>query len=112
MSRTASGFKAWLYQRLTAIYLGLYILYLLISLITLPSADYLAWKGWMGNDVNATLLILFFIALFWHSWIGFRDVIIDYIPPLSLRLTVLTLLASALIAQAVWVAVILFKPPI
>ena len=47
---------------------------------------------------------VFFVALLAHSWVGVRDVIMDYVHPVALRLGLLTVLAFSLTATALWVA--------
>ena len=82
MSRKASGLKAWAIQRLTAIYIGLFAIYLVLALMFAAPADYAAWK----------------------AWIGVRDVLIDYLHPIAIRATVLGLVALSLVAMGLWAA--------
>jgi succinate dehydrogenase / fumarate reductase membrane anchor subunit len=51
-------------------------------------------------------VLLFFVALLLHGWIGLRDVVIDYVHPLGLRMAVLGAVALGQIALGLWVAVI------
>jgi succinate dehydrogenase / fumarate reductase membrane anchor subunit len=52
--------------------------------------------------------MVFFAALLLHAWVGLRDVVLDYIKPLALRVGVLALLGFALLAVAMWAGRILF----
>lgn len=49
----------------------------------------------------------FFVALLLHSWIGLRDVLMDYVQPLPLRITLLVLLSFVLVGLALWVMKVL-----
>jgi len=50
---------------------------------------------------------VFFAALLTHAWVGLRDVIMDYVHPVAVRVFVLALLVCGLLASAAWVARIL-----
>ena len=104
MSRTASGLKAWAIQRLTAIYIGLFTIYLIGALILSPPADFAAWKAWMGSPLVSVAMLLFVVSTLMHAWIGVRDVLIDYIRPIAIRATVLGVVALSLIAMGLWAA--------
>lgn len=104
MSRTASGLKAWAIQRLTAIYIGLFIIYFIGALILSPPADFAAWKAWMGSPLVSVAMLLFVVSTLMHAWIGVRDVLIDYIRPIAIRATVLGVVALSLIAMGLWAA--------
>ena len=54
-------------------------------------------------------VVLFFGSLLIHAWIGMRDVLIDYVPIMSLRLVILLGIAVFLIAMGIWVAFILIS---
>lgn len=104
MSRKASGLKAWAIQRLTALYIGLFSLYLLGVLLFAAPADFAAWKAWIGGSVVSVALLLFVATVLMHAWIGVRDVLIDYIHPIAVRATLLGLVALSLVAMGLWAA--------
>ncbi|MEW8508050.1 MAG: succinate dehydrogenase, hydrophobic membrane anchor protein [Candidatus Thiodiazotropha sp.] len=103
MSRRASGLRAWFLQRATAIYLLLFILYLLQQMIFNPPQDFASWQGWVAQPLVGLGLILFFASLLVHAWVGFRDVLIDYVHPTAIRVTLLTLAGFTLFGCAFWV---------
>ena len=55
------------------------------------------------------MTFLFFISLFWHVWIGIRDIWMDYVKPDGLRLVLMIATAAALIGYAGWAAKILWR---
>jgi len=66
-------------QRITAvalIFLSLYVVWLIISLI---GSDYASVRAAVANPGNAVLLIAFVIATFWHAKLGLQVVIEDYV---------------------------------
>jgi succinate dehydrogenase / fumarate reductase, membrane anchor subunit len=73
------GAHHWRVQRLTAVALALLALWFVISLLLLPSLDYLALRDWASHLGNAALLGLFVATLCWHSQLGVQVVIEDYV---------------------------------
>lgn len=104
MSRKASGLKAWAIQRLTAMYVGLFALYLIAVLLFAAPADYAAWKAWIGAPTVSVALLLFVVSVLMHAWIGVRDVLIDYVHAIAPRAALLGLVALALVAMGLWAA--------
>jgi succinate dehydrogenase / fumarate reductase membrane anchor subunit len=102
MSRRASGLRAWFLQRATATYLILFTLYALQHLIFSVPADHAAWREWVAQPTVSLGLLLFFASLLLHAWVGIRDVVIDYIHPITIRITVLTVIGFMLVGCAAW----------
>jgi succinate dehydrogenase / fumarate reductase membrane anchor subunit len=109
MSWRATGFRAWMFQRLTAIYMALFLVWFLFSVSINSPDSYQEWKDWIGCTTIATAMSIFFLSLLLHAWVGMRDVFIDYVHSFALRFTVLTLLALSLIYMGLWVLSVLFK---
>ncbi len=102
MSRSASGLRAWILQRISAVYLALFILVLLWHFIANAPADFAAWRDWVIQPWVSVGLFLFIPALMLHAWVGIRDVLIDYVHPLGIRITLLTLFCMVFIGSALW----------
>ena len=102
MSRQVSGLRAWVMQRITAVYLLLYFPYLLLTLASEPPAGHAQWVAWLARPGVSLGVLLFFAALLLHSWVGFRDAVIDYVHPIAARVTLLALLGFGLIACGLW----------
>jgi len=102
MSRKASGLKAWVIQRVTAIYIAVFSIYLVGALITDAPINYAEWKGWFAGSVMSVATLLFVLSVLMHAWVGVRDVLIDYVWNTSQRLIALSVVATILIACALW----------
>lgn len=103
-----AGFQAWLLQRVTAVYLGLFIPLALFYLLLNPPVDYTDWQNRLSDPWIFTAVFLFALAALMHAWIGVRDIVIDYVKPFSVRMTVLLLIGASLIVSGFWMAAILF----
>ena len=66
-------------QRLTAIALIVLACWFLYFVVSLMQADYLTASDAVAKPWNATLLIAFLVAMFWHAQLGVQVVIEDYV---------------------------------
>lgn len=73
------GVQHWWLQRLTSIALVPLAAWFVVSLLSLPSFDHTIVVAWMSQSWTALLLILFVLIATWHSQLGLRVVIEDYI---------------------------------
>ena len=89
-------------QRITAVYIGIYILYMLGHFIVDAPASYEVWRTWISGPVASLGAMLFFLSVLLHAWIGMRDILIDYVHPFVPRVGLLTLIGIALVACGLW----------
>jgi succinate dehydrogenase / fumarate reductase membrane anchor subunit len=73
------GVQHWWVQRLTAVALVPLSIWFAVSLLSLPALDHVSVSAWMGQIDTALLLILFVLVATWHSQLGVRVVIEDYV---------------------------------
>lgn len=108
MRRTFGGLVPWLIQRLSAVFMLLFIGFVLAHFLVDPPGSYQAWRSWVGHPGVSVAMFLFFAALLAHAWVGLRDVTLDYVKPLAARVGVLALIALALIGAGTWIFRILW----
>lgn len=89
------GVGHWWSQRLTSVALILLGVWLLVSLLTLPQLDYATVRAWMSGGLTALLLILFVLTAVWHSQLGVRVVVEDYVHDEGLKTLTLAVLGFA-----------------
>ncbi|MBL3529276.1 MAG: succinate dehydrogenase, hydrophobic membrane anchor protein [gamma proteobacterium endosymbiont of Lamellibrachia anaximandri] len=109
MSQSISGLRAWIFQRITAIYLAVFVPIALGYLLFFPVTSYQSWIELLSSSWVNTSLLLFVFAILLHGWIGIRDVVIDYVQPFPARMMLLVLVGLGLIVCGVWAARILFN---
>jgi succinate dehydrogenase / fumarate reductase membrane anchor subunit len=73
------GTSHWWMQRLTALALLPLVGWLMVSVLQLVGADYLAIKNWVANPFNSIALICLMLALSYHSSLGVQVVTEDYL---------------------------------
>lgn len=108
MKKTVSGLYAWLVQRVSAVYMLFFILFLLTHLIVDPPRSYAAWHAWMSSPAINVITSVFVVVLLAHAWVGVRDVVMDYVHPIALRVLVLSSLVLYLTGLGAWAARILW----
>ncbi len=109
MSWQAQGFRAWFLQRLSAIYIVWCLLVVIVGLFTGVITSFEEWRQLFSSPVVNILVLLFFIAIMVHAWVGIRDIVIDYVHYAAARLIALNLLMLFLISMSVWITYILLS---
>lgn len=103
------GLKDWLAQRITAVVMAVYTVILLVALIAGPSLSQESWRALMSSTPMRFASFLFIVSLCYHAWVGVRDIWMDYIQPVGIRLLMHTLTLLALIGYAGWATQILWR---
>ena len=103
------GLREWLGQRITAVVLGIYTIGLVLYVLFARDLGYEAWAGLFSTTWMKVVTLLALAALFYHAWIGLRDVWMDYVKPAGIRLTLQVLTVLYLLFCAVWSVQILWS---
>ena len=85
------GVHHWWLQRLTSIALVPLTIWFIVSLLSLSSFEHVTIITWMAHSWTALLLVLFILVATWHSQLGVRVVVEDYIHGGTKTLTLVTL---------------------
>jgi succinate dehydrogenase / fumarate reductase membrane anchor subunit len=102
------GMRDWLSQRVTAALMALFTFVLLLQLLIGGALGYDRWAGIFAAQWMKVLSFVVFVALGWHAWVGMRDIWMDYVKPVGLRLvlqvaTIVWLLGcTGWAVQALW----------
>ncbi|VAW69165.1 hypothetical protein MNBD_GAMMA10-3329 [hydrothermal vent metagenome] len=96
------GLRPWMIQRVSAVYIGFYIVYLVVLFAIDSPLNANDWAHWVATPYNSIAIALFLIAVLWHAWIGVRDIVLDYVPNVVARLLVLTLTGGVIIGSGLW----------
>lgn len=102
-----SGLAEWVLQRLSAIYLAGFLLWLVLHFLLTPAPEYIVWKAWFALGSVRLAFALFFVSILIHAWVGMRSVFLDYLKPFWLRFTVQMFLGFGLLSLGLWAAQIL-----
>lgn len=103
------GWRDWLVQRVSAAVMALYTLVIVVLLIWNGGLSYDAWKATFASSLFRLATFVFMLSLLWHAWIGVRNISMDYIKPIPVRLTFMSVVVVLLIAYAGWTIQILWS---
>jgi succinate dehydrogenase / fumarate reductase, membrane anchor subunit len=107
-SLTGNGLKDWLIQRVSAVYLAVFTLFVLCYLLTHPSLDYADWHALFACQSMKVASIVALFALSLHAWIGIWTVTTDYFKCTIFRISVQMVVVLWLLSQFVWGLMILW----
>jgi succinate dehydrogenase / fumarate reductase membrane anchor subunit len=97
------GLRDWLAQRVTAALMALFALLVLLQIIfSRGPMGYEKWAGIFSPQWMKTLTFVVIVALLYHAWVGMRDIWMDYIKPVGLRLALQVFSIVWLVACAGW----------
>lgn len=106
-----AGTGEWLWQRLSALYIGGFALYVVVRLLVAPIEGYEEWRAWLAGGGVRLGFALLLASLLIHAWTGLRSVYIDYLRPFGLRFVVSFLTGLGLVALGLWGAGVLLAVP-
>lgn len=103
------GLRGWAMQRVTAGIVAVYSIFLAITLFTQQTLDFITWRSLFQHTWMRVPTFVCLLAIYVHTWIGMRDIIMDYVKPTTLRLCLHVTVIVFLIAYTVWTVQILWS---
>ncbi|HWM41807.1 MAG TPA: succinate dehydrogenase, hydrophobic membrane anchor protein [Burkholderiales bacterium] len=103
------GLRDWLAQRVTAAIMALYSVIVAAIVFKNSPLTYPVWKDLFAQGWMRVATLLFAASLAWHAWVGVRDILMDYIRPDGLRLTLQIFTLLLLAAYLGWAVQILWR---
>lgn len=103
------GLRDWLIQRVSAVFMIVYVFLFTVVIFTSTPQDHDAWKTIFSNQWLRIATFLFLACLFWHAWVGIRNILMDYVHVTSIRFTLHILVILSLLVYLVWSIEILWS---
>jgi succinate dehydrogenase / fumarate reductase membrane anchor subunit len=103
------GLGDWLAQRITAVVMVVYTLALLVAFLSGRDFSYDAWGHLFSMQWMKVASFIALLALFYHAWVGMRDIWMDYVRATGLRLICETLTIVWLVGCAGYALQILWS---
>ncbi len=103
------GLRDWLSQRITAVLMVLFTLVLLVQVLMPGPLDYARWAGIFAAQWMKVLTFVVIVSLAWHAWVGVRDIWMDYVKPVGVRLALQVFTMVWLVACAGWAVQVLWR---
>ena len=102
------GLRDWLIQRVTAVMMVVYILSLATYCLIQPVLAYNSWTLIFSSTLVRSVTLLFLLGVYYHAWLGVRDIVMDYVKPAFIRLVIHVLVILALLLYVIWSVQILW----
>ena len=103
------GLRDWLAQRATAIVMAVFTIVLLVLFLGAGEFSYEAWAGLYAQQWFKLFAFVTFMSLYYHAWVGVRDIWMDYIKPVGLRLSLQIFTMVWLVSCTGWAIQVLWR---
>ena len=103
------GVRDWLVQRATAVLMALFTLVMIVECLWPGEMSYEKWGGIFAHQWMKVLTFVTIASILWHAWVGVRDVLMDYVKPLAVRLVLQVAAIAWLVGCAGWALQVLWR---
>ncbi len=103
------GLGDWLSQRVTAVVMTVFTLVLIAQVLFGGPLGYDRWAGIFAQQWMKVLTFVTIVALLYHAWVGVRNVWMDYVKSVGLRLTLQAVTIVWLVGCAGWAVQVLWR---
>jgi succinate dehydrogenase / fumarate reductase membrane anchor subunit len=103
------GTRDWLVQRVTAVLMALFTVVCWCSWCSARPHRLRPVGRHLCRPVDEVLTFGVIVALAWHAWIGVRDIWMDYVKPVGLRLALQVFTIVWLVGCAGWGIQVLWR---
>ena len=103
------GMRDWLSQRVTAGLMTLFTIVLLVQVLFGGPLGYDRWAAIFSAQWMKVLTFVVIVALGWHAWVGVRDIWMDYVKPVGLRLFLQAFTLLWLVSCSGWAIQVLWR---
>lgn len=103
------GLRDWLSQRVTAALMALFTVALIVQVLMPGPMGYDKWAGIFSAQWMKVLTFIVIIALAIHAWVGVRDIWMDYVKPVAVRLVLQVFTLAWLVGCTGWAVQVLWR---
>ena len=103
------GLRDWLAQRITGALMALFTLALLVQVLMPGEGGYLKWAGIFSAQWMKFLTFGVIVSLAYHAWVGVRDIWMDYVQPVGVRLVLHVFTLVWLVGCTGWAIQVLWR---
>ena len=79
-----SGLYDWMAQRVSAVVLAAYFIFLIGYMVANPGLGYAEWHGLFSHNAMRIFSLLALVALIVHAWVGMWTITTDYLTPMAI----------------------------
>ena len=104
-----NGLSDWILQRATALILVLYTLIFTVNVAVVDLNGFDSWKSLFEAVWMKALTIAAAISLTYHAWVGIRELWMDYIKPVRIKIGLQIFSIFWLLGCGIWIVTILLR---
>ena len=104
------GMRDWLAQRITAVLMALFTFVLLVQILfSRGPLGYDSWARIFAPQWMKMFTLVVFVSLGWHAWVGMRDIWMDYVKSVGMRLLLQVATIVWLVGCLGWAVQVLWR---
>ena len=103
------GLRDWLAQRATSVVMALFTVAVIVQVLLPGRLDYYRWSAIFSRQWMKVLTFVVVVSLLYHAWVGMRDIWMDYIKPVGLRLALDIATIAWLVGCAGWAVQVIWR---
>lgn len=97
-----SGLYDWMMQRVSAVVLAAYTLFILGYLVTTPELTYAQWSDLFSQTWVRIFTLLTILCLAVHAWVGLWTISTDYLKSTGVRFIFQAVCGTVMFSYVVW----------
>ena len=87
----------------------MFTIVVLVQLLVGGPIDYYKWSGIFARQWMKVLTFVVVVSMLWHVWVGMRDIWMDYVKSMGVRLGLQVLTIAWLVGCAGWAVQVLWR---
>jgi succinate dehydrogenase / fumarate reductase, membrane anchor subunit len=103
------GLRDWLAQRITAVLMALFTVAVVVRFLMPGQVGYDHWYGVFAPQWMKLLTFIAILSVAYHAWVGVRDIWMDYVKSVGLRLALQVFSIVWLLGCAGWAIQVLWR---
>jgi len=103
------GLRDWLGQRITAVLMAIFTIVVLVQFLMPGELGYDHWSAIFSQQWMKVLTFVTILSLAFHAWVGVRDIWMDYVKPVGVRLCLQVISLVWVVGCAGWAIQVLWR---
>ena len=103
------GLRDWLAQRITSLLMAIFTVAVVVQVLLPGPMDYYKWSGIFSHQWMKVLTFITIVSMLYHVWVGMRDIWMDYVKPVSIRLSLDIATIAMLVGCAGWAIQVIWR---
>ena len=97
-----SGLSDWLVQRVSAVILAVFLLFMVAYLLLNPQLDFAQWQALFNDTSMRIFTLMALLSLGAHCWIGLWSISTDYLKHFAVRFTFQMVVGLLMFIYTIW----------